>query len=102
MEKSDGFTLVELMIVVAIIGIFATIALPQYQKFKGRARQSEAKIALSALYSAEISFAGENGSFTECVSGISPPVEQATRYYSYGFTNGPLLCGPSGTGLCDA
>ena len=43
---------VGLLIVVAIIGILAAVAIPNYQKFQARARQSEAKIALSAAYTA--------------------------------------------------
>ena len=58
-----GFTLIELMIVVAIIGILAAIALPNFQKFACRAKTTEAKVGLRQLYSAQESYRGEHDEY---------------------------------------
>src|SRR3712207_9241843 len=49
-RKNRGFTLIELMIVVAIIGILAAIAIPNFIRFQARARQSEANTNLKSLF----------------------------------------------------
>lgn len=51
MPNSKGFTLIELMIVIAIIGILAAVAVPQYSQYTKRAKFSEVKIASTLITS---------------------------------------------------
>ncbi len=62
-NNAKGFSLIELMIVVAIIGILAAIAVPSFQRFQAKARQSEAKTLLSGLYTAEKTYKMEWGTY---------------------------------------
>ena len=64
LKKKDGFTLIELMIVVAIIGILAAIAIPNFLKFQLRSKASEGKINLAAIRTAQESYFAEVGSYS--------------------------------------
>lgn len=56
-KNENGFSLIELLTIVAIVGMLTSIAIPSYQQFAGKARQVEAKAALSGIYTAEMSAA---------------------------------------------
>ena len=55
-RKDKGFTLIELMIVVAIIAILAAIAIPNFLKFQAKSKQSEARTMLTGVYEAEMAY----------------------------------------------
>ena len=63
LKSKKGFTLIELMIVVAIIGILAAIAIPNFLKFQAKSKQSEAKTNLGAIYVGQTSFFGDTGGY---------------------------------------
>lgn len=58
-----GFTLIELMIVIAIVGILAAVALPAYQDYTARAQMSEALTLAEGQKSAVVEYYSDNGTF---------------------------------------
>ena len=73
-----GFTLIELMIIVVVIGVLATIALPAYQDYVENAKRSDGQRALlDTAQTLERCFSA-NGSYTGCVT---LPIESEEGYY---------------------
>lgn len=73
-KAQAGFSLIELMVVVAIIGILATVAVPNFQRFQGKAVQTEAKSSLSGFYMAATSFQNEYSTYDAdwTMTGFNP------------------------------
>jgi type IV pilus assembly protein PilA len=84
-RKQYGFTLIELMIVVAIIGILAAIAIPNFLKFQCKSKQSEAKTNLSGIFTAEKAFFGEYNTYGSDLISVNWKPD-GTPLYVYGFT----------------
>lgn len=78
--RRSGFTLVELMIVVAIIGILAAIAIPNFMKYQARAKQSEAKQALRGYFTAQRHYFSEADRFTDDLGAVGFAPERGNRY----------------------
>ncbi len=88
LSNQKGFTLIELMIVVAIIGILAAVAIPQYQNFTKKSKASEAKVVLDGIITAEAAYFAENDNFTHNLSDLGNP-QGSPQYYRYGFSGSP-------------
>lgn len=73
MRKQEGFTLIELMIVVAIIGILAAIAIPNFIQYQMRSRTSEAKTNLSAIKTSQLAFQAEQRCFLQITTAPAAP-----------------------------
>jgi type IV pilus assembly protein PilA len=76
-----GFTLIELMIVVAIIGILAAIAIPNFIRFQAKSKQSEAKNNLKAVFTAQRSQFQEHDKYLTFVGELGFSPERGNRYY---------------------
>lgn len=72
-QMQKGFTLIELMIVVAIIGILAAVAIPAYQDYTARAQAAEAPSLLGGLKTPILDIAGTSGLATACSTDAAVP-----------------------------
>lgn len=87
-QNEKGFTLIELMIVVAILGILAAIAIPNFMRFQAKSRQAETKTNLGAIGTSAESWRAEQGTYAVTAIGNLGWAPQGTVRYSYWYQVG--------------
>ena len=91
-SNKRGFTLIEVLVVVLIIGILAAVALPQYQKAVEKSRVSEALVLLKAIARANQVYYMTHGTYADNITDLDIAVPGAsggynrinTQYFEYG------------------
>ena len=84
-KSAKGFTLVELLIVVAIIGVLSTIGVPTFRKMVTKAKKSEAKVSLGGLFTVESAFFTEYNTYGNHLDKVGFEIEGSQRLYHVGF-----------------
>ncbi|MFO8058317.1 MAG: prepilin-type N-terminal cleavage/methylation domain-containing protein [bacterium] len=93
MKNRKGFTLIELMIVVAIIGILAALAIPDFMKMLAKSKQSEAKTNLGSIFNLMTAYHGEHSTYADTFNliGFAPEGE---NLYTYRLSAAATDCTP--------
>ncbi len=81
-----GFTLLELIVVIIILGILATLGFSQYMKMVEKGRSAEARMILGQIRTAQETYKLEQGSYASAISDLpvdAPTSCTTTHYFSY-------------------
>lgn len=84
-KSHSGFSLIELMIAVAILAIIAVIAIPNYQQYVRKARRADAMEILSSLAHEQERYFTSNGQYDIALNGTD--VANASDFYTVSFTS---------------
>lgn len=96
--NKNGFTLIELMIVVAIIAFLAMVSVPSFSRFLAKSKRTEAYLNLHSIYTAQRLYWAEHGKYSDTLAGLGGVGWQPEGYtgggsnerfyYTYGFGGG--------------
>ncbi len=88
LRNNKGFTLIELMIVVVIIGILAAIAIPKFNSVSKNAKQAEAGPVLKQICSLQGTFFQENGAYAANIGALTGFDNPNAKYFDFTVTGG--------------
>jgi type IV pilus assembly protein PilA len=86
-KQDEGFTLVELIVVIVIIGILAAIAVPSFLGQTNRAREAEGIASVGTLNKAQQAFYLQNGRFAADMTELNAGIPATTTNYTYSTTS---------------
>ncbi len=98
-NQRKGFTLIELMIVVAIIGILAAIAIPNFIRYQLRSKTTEAKVVMGGIKTSQESFRAEYDNYVAALR--TPDLDPSTTKQPWGAVACPTHCGRQNNVQCN-
>ncbi|UGB39087.1 type IV pilin protein [Frateuria soli] len=81
MRRQQGFTLIEMMIVLLIVAILAAVAIPSYRRYVVRSHRTDAQRALTELAARQERFLYSNNTYADSVSALGGSSSMAGSYY---------------------
>jgi prepilin-type N-terminal cleavage/methylation domain-containing protein len=104
-KNASGFTLIELMVVIVIIGILAAIAIPKFMDASVKAKVSELPTVLATFEHAELAYLAEKASLSTATDLTDLVIDngamKTSKWFTYAFAVGATNCSYNGSALAN-